>query len=77
MCRGKLRQWPGAYRAARRSDWGAQWPNWLARKRDKPRQQRSRGAANGEGAESMPQVEIVWPTTSKREGREGGASGAK
>jgi len=32
--KGKLKPWPGAYRAARKSGWGGVWPNWLARKRD-------------------------------------------
>ena len=29
--KGKLRDEPGAYRAARKSRWGASWPNWLVR----------------------------------------------
>jgi len=29
--KGKLRDEPGAYRAARKSRWGALWPNWLVR----------------------------------------------
>jgi hypothetical protein len=29
--KGKLKEVPGAYRAARKSRWGALWPNWLAR----------------------------------------------
>ena len=29
----KLAAFPGAYRAARKSSWGAEWPNWLARSR--------------------------------------------
>jgi len=33
--KGKLRPFPGAYRAARKSTWGARWPNWLSRKATK------------------------------------------
>lgn len=32
--KGKLKPWPGAYRAARKAGWGGLWPNWLSRKRD-------------------------------------------
>jgi ribosomal protein RSM22 (predicted rRNA methylase) len=31
--KGKLKDAPGAYRSARKSRWGALWPNWLARLR--------------------------------------------
>jgi hypothetical protein len=30
--KAKLRQVPGAYRAARKATWGGLWPNWLSRK---------------------------------------------
>lgn len=30
--KGKLKQIPGAYKAARKARWGALWPNWLARR---------------------------------------------
>lgn len=33
--KGKLRGTPGAYRAARASQWGGLWPNWVARKKPK------------------------------------------
>ena len=41
VSRGKLKSTPGAYRAARRADWGAYWPNWLARKKAKAKGEQS------------------------------------
>jgi hypothetical protein len=29
--KGKLKKYPGAYRAARKAGWGGLWPHWLAR----------------------------------------------
>jgi ribosomal protein RSM22 (predicted rRNA methylase) len=51
--KGKLQGVPGAYRAARKSRWGALWPNWIARKRDtEPMLLRPAAALPGESAQA-------------------------
>ena len=64
--KGKLRdQFPGAYRAARKAEWGGLWPNWISRKdqknsaahhrRDKQRQQQ--GNLQDEGEEKFLEID--------------------
>lgn len=74
--KGKLKQWPGAYRAARKSTWGALWPNWLSRKRDQLLNPAASSLYSGSGEEGVVAVPSTATSTAVSSGSSTGTTEA-
>ena len=88
--KGKLKMYPGAYRAARKSEWGGLWPDWLSRgkktlissvfvyKEPKPRKNRKdkRGKGDVDGDDGDVGKHVTRIDQDKLAGSRGGATDA-